>query len=124
MQAGNAHMSECGLCLTQVYSPDKKQGGEKKLELPLTSSNISFLSHSSELGSSPDGPALLQQCPDAIGASVVWDRSRLSPGEKTRPDGVGLSQFLHTNSTNPIHPGQPQTPPSMAASSFTLSFPA
>lgn len=73
MQAGNAHMSECGLCLTQVSSADKKQRGEKRLELPLTSSSISFLSHSSEFGSSPDAPALLQQGPDAIGASVVGD---------------------------------------------------
>lgn len=94
-------MSECGLCLTQVCSPDKEQGGKKKLELPLTSSSISFLSHSSEFGSSPDGPALLQQCPNAVGASVVWDRSCLSPEEKTRPDGAGFSQLLYTNTTNP-----------------------
>lgn len=94
VQAGNAHMSECGLCLTQVCSPDKKQGGEKKLELPLMSSSINFLSHSSEFGSSPDAPALLQQCPNAVGASVVWDRSCLSPGEKTRPDGGGVVTAL------------------------------
>lgn len=73
VQAGNAHMSERGLCLTQVCSPD--------------------------------APALLQQCPNAVGASVVWDRSCLSPGEKTRPDGGGgVSQFLYTT-----NPGPPRT---------------
>lgn len=78
----------------------RSKGGKKKLELPLMSSSINFLSHSSEFGSSPDAPALLQQCPNAVGASVVRDRSCLSPGEKTRPDGGGLSQLLYINTTN------------------------